>query len=69
MFQRLSERAARLGKVRAARRRKLLAERLQEIAPPGVGVAVQDEAVVLQTRGRFAGDLELRWLVAEARDG
>jgi hypothetical protein len=35
MFERLSERAARLGDKRAARRRERLAARLREAAPAG----------------------------------
>ncbi|HZG46154.1 MAG TPA: hypothetical protein VEZ41_07780 [Allosphingosinicella sp.] len=70
MFVKLSERAVRLGEARAARRRELLAARLRELAPAGVAVVEEDQAVVLRARaGRFAGDSELPWLVAEARDG
>lgn len=70
MFDKLSHRATHLGEARAAARRERLAARLQELAPADVEVLQEGEAVVLRgRRGRFAGDPELRWLVAEARDG
>jgi len=72
MFERLSEKAARLGEKRTARRRERLAARLREAAPAGVAVSQEDQAVVLSGRAlvrRSVSDPELRWMVAEARDG
>jgi len=72
MFERLSERAGRLAEARARRRRKRLAERLAAPGVRGVSVSVEDEAVVLSGRAlgrRSAREPELRWIVAESRDG
>jgi hypothetical protein len=72
MFERLIERAALIGAARAARRRERLAARMREAAPEGVAVQEEGQAVVLSGRRlgrRIADDPELRWLVAEARDG
>jgi hypothetical protein len=72
MFERLVRRAARLAKTRAAARREEMAERLRVAVPGGIGVDVAGETLVLSGRGlsrRMASEAELRWLVAEVRDG
>ncbi len=72
MFERLSERAEQLSTARAARRRALLAERIAAAGVRGVSVEIEGEAVVLSGRrlGRRAvAEPELRWIVAESRNG
>jgi FAD/FMN-containing dehydrogenase len=72
MFERLSERARLLADARARRRRERLAERISGTGLRGVTVSAEEEAVVLSGRGlrrRSASDPELRWIVAESRDG
>lgn len=71
MFERLMERAAKLGATRAASRRERLAARLRAAAAPGVAVSEEGERVMLSGPGlaaRMALDPELRWLVVENRD-
>jgi hypothetical protein len=69
VFEKLRERAERLGEARAARARERLAERLREVGRGGVEIFEADEAVVVQARaGRLSGDTALHWLVAEARN-
>lgn len=70
MFEELERRAARLGEVRAGRRRERIAARVRERVR-GVGVTVEDAAVVLEGRGlarRRVVDPALRWLGVESGD-
>ncbi len=72
MFERVGERAERSAEARARRRRDGLAERIAAAELRGVRVELEAEAVVLSGRGlrrRFAGEAQLRWIVAESRDG
>ncbi len=72
MFGRLAQRAEQVAATRAARRRERLAAALRAREAPGVAVSEEGERVVLAGRGlgrRMAMDAELRWLVAESRDG
>jgi hypothetical protein len=72
MFETLIRRAAERAEARAAARREEIAARIEEAAPQGVAVAVEDQGVAMSGRGlaaRFMTDPALRWLVAEKRDG
>jgi hypothetical protein len=72
MFERLSERARLVADARARRRRERLAERMSAAGLRGVTVSIEEAAVVLSGRDlgrRSAREPELRWIVAESRDG
>jgi hypothetical protein len=70
MFERLSERAARLGAARSRARTEEFARRLGEELPRGIDAASDEEGVRLSGRGmirRLALDARLRWLLAGLR--
>lgn len=68
MFERMTERAARLARTRAEARARELAQKMEAELPGGIRVEATERGLRLSGRGlaaRFALDGRLRWLAAE----
>jgi hypothetical protein len=71
MLERLEAQARQRAEAAADLRRDQLAVRLEELAPPGLGIETAETGVVLTGRRlgrRLLTDPALRWLIVEARD-